>query len=91
MRLEFVNNKTVYLAGQRPKDGTVLKYKSQLGTDLSTDQRYDAAKLCAFRLVSVLHAAAHGLENDEHILKLIVFVNIGTIGLRASAGGERGL
>ena len=72
-----MNNKTVCLAGQRPKDGTVLKYKSQLGTDLSTDQGYDAAKLCAFRLLSVLHAAAHGLDNVEHILKLIVFVNMG--------------
>ena len=72
-----MNNKTVYLVGQRPKDGTVLKYKSQLGTDLSTDQGYDAAKLCAFRLLSVLHAAAHGLDNVEHILKLIVFVNMG--------------
>lgn len=69
-----VDDKTVYLAGQTPKEGSVLKYKGQLGTNLTTDEGYAAARLCALRLLSVLHAAA-GLENVERILKLTVFVN----------------
>lgn len=70
-----VNNGTVYLAGQTPKDGTVLQYTGQLGTNLTTDQGYEAARLCALRLLSVLNTAADGLENVEQILKLTVFVN----------------
>jgi enamine deaminase RidA (YjgF/YER057c/UK114 family) len=71
----IVSNGTVYLAGQTPKEGTVLKYKGQVGKDLTIEQGYDAAKLCALRLLSALHAAAGGLDNVERILKLTVFVN----------------
>lgn len=67
-----VRNGTIYLAGQTPKDGTVLKYQGQLGTDLTVEQGYKAAQLCALRLLSVLHAAADGLDHVERILKLTV-------------------
>ncbi|WP_298676662.1 RidA family protein [uncultured Lentibacter sp.] len=67
--------KTVYAAGQTPKEGTVLKYAGQLGTELTADQGYAAARLCALRLLSVLKAAAGDLENIERILKVTVFVN----------------
>ena len=70
-----VRNGTIYLEGQTPKDGTVLKYQGQLGTDLTVEQGYKAAQLCALRLLSVLHAAADGLDHVERILKLTVFVN----------------
>jgi enamine deaminase RidA (YjgF/YER057c/UK114 family) len=72
-----VNNGIVYSAGQTPKEGTALKYQGQLGKDLTTQQGYDAARLCALRLLSVLHEAAEGLDNIERILKLTVFVNAG--------------
>ena len=72
-----VSNGIVYTAGQTPKEDTVLKYKGQVGKDLTTGQGYAAAKLCALRLLSILHAAASDLENIERILKLTVFVNAG--------------
>jgi len=70
-----VKNGTIYLAGQTPKDGTVLKYQGQVGAELTLEQGYAAAQLCALRLLSVLHAAADGLDHVERILKLTVFVN----------------
>ena len=70
-----VQNGTVYLAGQTPRNGTILQYRGQLGTDLTIEQGYEAAQLCALRLISVLHAAADGLDHVERILKLTVFVN----------------
>ena len=70
-----VSDGTVYLAGQTPKEGTVLKYKGQVGNDLTTEQGYDAARLCAVRLLSALQSAAGGLNNVDRILKLAVFVN----------------
>ena len=73
----ILNHKTVYLAGQTSKDGTGRKYKGQLGTDLSADQGYEAARLGALCSLSVLHAAADGLESVERILRLTVFVNQG--------------
>jgi len=35
-----VFNETIYLAGQTPKEGTLLKYKGQIGKDLTTEQGY---------------------------------------------------
>lgn len=70
-----ISNGTVYLAGQTPKEGAVLKYKGQVGTDLTIEQGYEAARLCAIRLLSALNAAADGLDNVERIVKLTVFVN----------------
>lgn len=71
----IVSNGTAYFAGQTPKEGTVLKYKGQVGKDLTVKQGYDAARLCAIRLLSALHAAADGLDNVDRILKLTVFVS----------------
>jgi enamine deaminase RidA (YjgF/YER057c/UK114 family) len=73
----IVLNGIVYLAGQTPKEDTVLKYSGQIGKDLTTEQGYYAARLCAIRLLSALHSAADGLDNVERILKLTVFVNAG--------------
>lgn len=71
----IVSSGYVYLAGQTPKEGTVLKYPGQIGTDLTIEQAYDAARLCAVRLLSALHAAADGLDHVQRIVKLTVFVN----------------
>ena len=65
----------VFLAGQTPKDGTNLKYFGQVGKDLSLEQGYQAARLCAIRLISALQAATGELENVKRIVKLTVFVN----------------
>ena len=62
----------VVYAGQTPKEGTPLKYQGQLGKDLTTRQGYSSTKLCALRLLSVLHASASDLENIECLLKLTV-------------------
>jgi enamine deaminase RidA (YjgF/YER057c/UK114 family) len=56
-----ISNGLVFLAGQMPKDGTVLRHVGTLDRDLTTDQGYAAAKLCALRLLSALHAAAGNL------------------------------
>ena len=71
----IVSGNHIYFAGQTPKVGAELKYTGQVGSDLSIEQGYDAAKLCATRLLSALREAAGGFENVHRIVKLTVFVN----------------
>jgi enamine deaminase RidA (YjgF/YER057c/UK114 family) len=71
----LVTDKLVFFAGQTPKEGTALKYAGQVGTELSVEQGYEAAKLCAMRLLSALQEAANGLDNVKRIVKLTVFVS----------------
>ena len=71
----IVSGNHIYFAGQTPKVGAELKYTGQVGSELSIEQGYDAAKLCATRLLSALREAAGGFENVHRIVKLTVFVN----------------
>lgn len=68
-------NKTIYLAGQTPKEGSVLKYQGQIGRDLTVAQGYDAATLCTMRLLSALQDAVGDLDHVERVVKVTVFVN----------------
>ena len=65
----------IYLAGQTPKDGTELVYSGQLGSELTTSEGYQAARLCILRSLSAMNAALAGLNRVEQIVKLTVFVN----------------
>ena len=71
----IVSGSTVYFAGQTPKEGTTLKFSGQVGRDLTIEEGYNAARLCATRLLSALQEAAQGFGNVRQIVKLTVFVN----------------
>ena len=67
---------TVYLSGQLPfRDGKIA-YAGQLGEDLSTDQGYMAAQLCALNLLAQLKSACGGdLDRVARVLKITGYVS----------------
>lgn len=65
----------VFTSGQICFENGQLKYKGKIGRELSPEEGYQAARLCAINTLAVLKAAAGSLDNIEQIVKITVFVN----------------
>ncbi|MDA0997051.1 MAG: RidA family protein [Proteobacteria bacterium] len=71
-----ISGKLVFTSGQITFWNGELKYKGRLGADLSQDDGYQAARLCALNLLAQLKVAAGGdLDNVARVVKLGGFVN----------------
>ncbi len=64
----------VYTSGQLPVSGGALK-KGKLGVDVSPEDGYEAAKLCAINCLAVIKSLAGDLDRVERVVKLVGFVN----------------
>jgi len=65
----------VYTAGQIPMVAGELAYKGKIGSDLTVEQGYEAAKICAINALSALKSVIGSLDNVERIIKVVGFVN----------------
>lgn len=65
----------VYTSGQIPFLNGELKVKGKVGKDVTEDQAYDAAKLCALNCLSVIKAQIGNLDKIEQVVKVVGFVN----------------
>jgi len=65
----------VFTSGQIPVAGGQLKYAGKVGGEVSLEDGYRAARLCALNALAVLADLAGGLDNIERILKVTGFVN----------------
>jgi len=66
----------VVISGQITLENGVLKYIGRIGDDLTTEQGYDAAKLCGLNLIAQLKAACNGdLDRVTQVVRLGGFVN----------------
>ena len=65
-----------FTAGQVTlKDGDLL-HKGKLGAEISVDEGYQAARLCAINIIAQLKAACGGdLDRVKRVVKLVGFVN----------------
>ena len=70
-----VIDNTIYISGQTPKQGNQLIYVGKLGVNVSLEDGYAAARLCALRLLSAIDAAVGDLNRIEKIIKITVYVN----------------
>ncbi|QGG48018.1 RidA family protein [Heliorestis convoluta] len=64
----------VYTSGQIPLLNGELKYKGKVGSDITEEEAYQAAKLCALNCLSVIKSLIGTLDNIEQIVKLTGFV-----------------
>jgi len=65
----------IFTAGQITLVGTEVKYAGIVGTDFSTDEGYQAARLCGLNLLSHARAACGGdLDRVKRVVKLGGFV-----------------
>ena len=68
-------NGFVYVSGQTPLVDGVLKYKGKVGIDVSEEQAYESARICALRMIAALKFAVGDLDRVERIVKVTGFVN----------------
>lgn len=65
----------VFTSGQIPVSGGVMRYQGKVGAELSQDQGYAAAQLCALNCLSVLKGQLGSLNRIDRIVKLTGYVN----------------
>ncbi|HYF92197.1 MAG TPA: RidA family protein [Symbiobacteriaceae bacterium] len=65
----------VFTSGQICMENGQLKYKGKVGKDLTPEEGYQAARLCAINTLAVLKAAIGSLDKVVQIVKVVGFVN----------------
>lgn len=66
----------VVISGQITLENGTLKYVGRVGEDFTTEQAYEAAKLCGLNLIAQLKAACDGdLDRVTRVVRLGGFVN----------------
>jgi len=68
-------DKIVYTAGQVALVGGTLQYKGRLGENITVEQGYEAAKICALNALAALKSVAGSLDNVERIVRITGYVN----------------
>lgn len=64
----------IFVAGQLPLVSGDLKYIGRIGDDLSIEDGYEAAKICALNVLSILDAEAGSLDNIVQLVRVEGFV-----------------
>ncbi|MFC1673075.1 RidA family protein [Pseudomonadota bacterium] len=66
----------VVVSGQITLNNGALEYVGRVGEDFSTEQAYEAAKLCGLNLIAQVKAACSGdLDRVKRVVRLGGFVN----------------
>jgi enamine deaminase RidA (YjgF/YER057c/UK114 family) len=65
----------VFTSGQICMENGQLKFKGKIGKELSPEEGYQAARLCAINTLAVLKSAVGSLDKVQQIVKVTVFVN----------------
>jgi enamine deaminase RidA (YjgF/YER057c/UK114 family) len=67
-------NDLIFTSGQIPMVGGEIKYKGKLGAEISKEQGYLAAKMCALNALSAIKGVVGDLERVEQVVKVVGFV-----------------
>lgn len=65
----------VYTSGQIPFVEGKLAYAGKVGKDLSLEQGYEAAKVCALNCLAAVKSVIGSLDDIEQVVKVVGFVN----------------
>ena len=65
----------IFLAGTAPRRPDGTRVQGKLGQDLSTEEGYEAARLCALNLLTNLKGEIGDLDRMTHIVKMLGMVN----------------
>jgi len=65
----------VFTSGQIPLEAGELKYKGKVGAELTEEQGYAAAKLCAINCLSAVKGLIGSLDKVAQVVKVTGFVN----------------
>lgn len=65
----------IYVSGQLPVEGGELKYKGVVGEEVSEEDAYKAARICALNGLGVVKSLIGSLDKVERIVQIQGFVN----------------
>lgn len=68
-------DKMVFVSGQLPTIKGELKYSGKVGKDITPEEAYEAAKLCALNALGVLKSYLGDLDRIAQIVRIGGFVN----------------
>ena len=66
----ILSGKLLFLSGQFPIENGELRYTGQVGAELTEEQGYAAARLCALNALAQIRAALGGFERLDSLLRL---------------------
>jgi len=64
----------IFVAGQLPLVSGELKYAGRVGDNISLEDGFEAAKICALNILSILQAEAGSLDNIAQMIRVEGFV-----------------
>ena len=64
----------VFTSGQLPMVTGQLKFKGKLGKEITKEQGYEAAKICALNALSAIKSVVGDLDRIEQVVKVVGFV-----------------
>jgi enamine deaminase RidA (YjgF/YER057c/UK114 family) len=67
-------NDLVFTSGQLPIVNGQLKFKGKLGKEITKEQGYEAAKICALNALSAIESVVSDLDRIEQVVKVVGFV-----------------
>jgi enamine deaminase RidA (YjgF/YER057c/UK114 family) len=70
----IIEDNWAYVSGQLPFSAGELQYKGRLGENISEEDGYKAARLCAVNCLLVLKSLLGNLDRVQKIIKLTGFV-----------------
>ncbi|MEA2639135.1 MAG: hypothetical protein QOF51_529, partial [Chloroflexota bacterium] len=65
----------VFLGGVSNRTAGVLKYQGKVGREVSAEEGYDAARMCAINHLAILKDFLGDLDRVERIVKLVGHIN----------------
>jgi enamine deaminase RidA (YjgF/YER057c/UK114 family) len=65
----------LFVAGQAPTENGAIRYAGRIGAELSQQQGYDAARLCALNSLAQVQAALGSLDKVRQVVSLRGFVS----------------
>ena len=70
-----IDGRRAYVSGQPPARDGKIQYFGNVGEDVSVEEGYEAAKLCALNILGALEKELGGLDRIESIVKVVGFVS----------------
>lgn len=65
----------LYISGQLPFVAGELQYKGKVGLDITAEQGFEAARICALNCLAVAADLAGSIDHIERVVKVTGFVN----------------
>jgi len=71
----LISGNSLFVSGQLPiKEGKLI-YKGKIGRDLTLEQGYEAARLCAINILSAAKSAIGNLNHIKKVVRIAGYIN----------------